>query len=326
MDILTAHFAGAVASPDEEHHTDSSLSPEQILSLLRQARQLPGVTVARLELLHRVLEDGFSPDAYSIPEIMEITGHGRTQAVSDKHWIRTCGLVPICRPRMSLQVNVSPLSEDEVPAALPAVDSLDSAEAPEVPVQPSEPCMCTSPVKDISLIEDQNLHGSLERTALRKLQDIGWGRLGEYLISRWDDHAHAYIDRHGAERVLYAIEYAEKEGCRRGEEFGPGWITGCLRNPEFNPPEGWEPTLVGEDIEKILADPAYREAQYEMIDRQIRPFERLLGYLPDEADRMRRKWAGHHWLEECPIWRLEAYRDWLWGQVESLVKVATLRR
>jgi hypothetical protein len=284
---IDGNTSACVISPDIKV-IDTSLSPEQTLSILRQARQLPSVTVARLELLHRVIEDGFSPDAYSIPEIQEITGHSRRQSIEDKKWVAGSGLLP--------------------------------------QVQSAAPCSVGFTEQEVLEEEKQTQHSAVQCTALKKLQEIGWGRLGEYLISRWEDHARAYIDRHGAERVIYAIEYAEKEGRRRGEAFGPGWITCCLRNPEFGPPEDWKPLLVDEEAEEIPDDSVYREVQYGLIDREIRPFEQLLGYLPDEADRMRREWAGQGWLAACPVWALEKYRDWLWWQVEAWVKGAVLQQ
>ena len=263
-------------SPDSAP-TTSLFSPEEILSILRQARQLPGCTVARLEFLHRALEDNLPIDAYSIPEIMQITDHCRRQAFQDKEWAHTCGLFPSVH--QTAPCSVSPFKEDFLEG------------------------------------KEQTEHGALERTALHKLKEIGWGRLGEHLISRWDDHAAAYIQRHGPERVLYAIEYAEKEGQRRDEEFGPGWITCCLRNPEFMPPDGWSPVPMTDNPEEIPEDPVYRRTQWDLIENQISPYERLLNYFPDEAERMRQEFAGHRWLSACPVYQLEAYRDFLWDQV-----------
>ena len=248
-------------------------SPEEKLSTLDDALEVEGITLARFRFLRQALDDQLPPESYTLPEVMAITGHRKTQADEDKRWAKECGLFPSVR-----KIGV---------------------------------CMGEGSFKeDLGEEEVQNIYDPVERTALDQLRKIGWGRMNGYLVSNWQDNALAFLQRFGDERVLYAIEYAEKRKAKTGTSFGPGYITQCLRNEGFQPPDDWSPTL---DIEQeTCVDEAYVEQRDELICQEIEVYEGYCCLSVAQQEHFRSEWAGTTRLDEAPLYLLEEYRGYLW--------------
>lgn len=297
MQILTAQPFAAIASPDVKTQPDS-LPSDSLQEILWRAYELPGMTLGRHRWLHHALMHGRSLVSYSLPEVIHITGQTKRHCRDHLRWAEEQG---IDDQLLSLQEDSSP------------------------PEEPAECGKSISPYMLMSSSQYQNIdidgsaEGETDFPALDILRRIGWGHVNGKPLARWSELAGEFIEQHGADRILEAYAYAQDIERKKGPghiKNWPAYLTGILRNPDFQLAEPAEPTvlpaLANGPPQELEGDPAYETRRMEIIHREILPIEEVLVRDPVEREHLRSEWAGHRWLAKCAMFKLEEYRDFLW--------------
>lgn len=297
MQTLTAQPFAAVDSPDVKKQSAPPTS-DSLQEILWRAYELPGMTLARHRWIHHALMHGRSLASYSLPEVIHITGQTKRHCRDHLRWAEEQGMDD---QLLSLQEDSFP-SEDPVECG-----------------KSISPYMSMSSSQYQNIDIDGSAEGEPDFPALDILRRIGWGCVQGKPLARWSELAGEFIEQHGADRILEAYSCAQEIEREKGPghiKNWPAYLTGILRNPDFQLAEPTEPTghsaLANGPPQELEGDPAYETRRLEMIHREILPIEELLVRDPVEREHLRSEWAGHRWLIKCAMFKLEEYRDFLW--------------